>query len=371
MSAPPVTLLVVDDEPSVRDVMTRVLAGAGYRILSASSGAEALVLLEREHAHVELVVSDLQMPGMDGAELLREVRRRGPEVGTVIVTGVSELNTAVGLLQAGALDYITKPFGIDEVVARVGQALDKRRLLAENRRYQLHLAELVRQQAVRIEELFLEAVQTLVDALEAKDAYTRGHSARVSAYAASTAAALDLPKADIELIRLGAELHDVGKIGVREAVLLKPGRLTDEEYTHIMEHTVIGARILAPLFKNAPLALSIVRSHHERMDGKGFPDGLIGGQISLVARVVCVADSFDAMTSGRTYRAPRGPAEALIELRQSAGTQFDPQVVEAFIRAYGNDVPLPIQTPRMQRRSLPNGIAWTPDSPFGDELRSE
>ena len=370
MSAPPVTCVVVDDEPSVRDVVTRVLMGAGYRVLSASSGAEALVLLEREHTDVELVVSDLQMPGMDGAQLLREVRQRWPDIGTVIVTGVSELNTAVDLLQAGALDYITKPFGIDDVVARVRQALDKRRLLTENRRYQVHLAELVRQQAVRIEELFLEAVQTLVDALEAKDAYTRGHSARVAAYAARSAEALGLPKEAIDLIRLGAEMHDVGKIGVREAILLKPSRLTDDEYTHIMQHTVIGAGILAPLFKNAPESLSIVRSHHERVDGKGLPDGLMGDQISIFARVVCVADSFDAMTSGRTYRAPRTPAEALAELQASAGAQFDSKVVEAFIRAH-RDVALPIQTPRMQRRSLPEGVAWSPSPQPEDALRHD
>ena len=355
-----VTCVVVDDEPSVREVMSRVLEGVGYRVLPVSSGREALALLEREHPHVELVISDLQMPGMDGAELLREVRRRWPDLGTVIVTGVSELNTAVELLQAGAYDYITKPFGIDDVTARVQQALDKRRLISENRRYQDHLAQLVRQQAVRIEELFLEAVQTLVEALEAKDAYTRGHSARVSSYAASTAAALGLLPAEVNLIQLGAEMHDVGKIGVRESVLLKPDRLSDQEYQHLMEHTVIGAKILAPLFKNAPQALSIVRSHHERYDGTGFPDRLKGQEIPLYARIVCVADAFDAMTSGRTYRHARGPADAFREMQAHGGKQFDRDIVEAFIRAHDGGAQLPIPTPRVARRSLPQGIAWVP-----------
>lgn len=356
MNEQQVTCLVVDDEPPVRQAMVRVLEGAKYRVVSAESGAAALAVLERES--IDLVTSDLQMPGMSGAELLETIHRRWPEVAIIMVTGVAELNTAVQLLQAGASDYITKPFAVDEVRARVRQALDKRRLLIENRRYQLHLAELVRQQAARIEELFLEAVQTLVHALEAKDAYTQGHSARVSAYAGGTARALGLQEGEVQVIELAAELHDVGKIGVRESVLFKPGRLTDEEYRHIMEHTVIGARILAPLFKNAPQALAIVRSHHERLDGLGFPDGLKGDQVPYYSRVVSVVDAFDAMTSGRTYRPAMKVDRALAELTANAGSQFDPDIVSAFERAFsGPGERLPIPTPRIVRRQLPQGIA--------------
>jgi response regulator RpfG family c-di-GMP phosphodiesterase len=356
MSDPKVTCLVVDDEPPVRQAMVRVLEGAGYRVIPAESGAAALAVLEREP--IDLVTSDLQMPGMSGAQLLETVHRCWPDVAIMMVTGVAELDTAVQLLQAGAFDYITKPFAIDEVRARVRQALDKRRLLIENRRYQLHLAELVRQQAARIEELFLEAVQTLVHALEAKDAYTQGHSARVSAYAGRTARELALPDSEVQLIELAAELHDVGKIGVRESVLFKNGRLTDEEYRHIMEHTVIGDRILAPLFKNAPQALAIVRSHHERLDGLGFPDGLKAGNVPFYARLVSVVDAFDAMTSGRTYRAALPVDKALSELNANIGTQFDPDVVAAFVSAYsGSPSSLPIPTPRIVRRQLPQGIA--------------
>lgn len=347
--------LVVDDEPRIRNALARLLGAVGYRCEQADSGRSALTALEREPAPV--VLTDIRMPDMDGVALLHEIRRRWPEVAVVMLTAVAEVETAVACLQAGAYDYIPKPFQVDEVRARVSQALERRRLILENREYQEHLSEMVDQQAVRIEELFLEGVQTLAHALEAKDAYTKGHSARVAAYAGRIAAVLGLPDAEVQLIELGAELHDIGKIGVREEVLHKPGRLSDEEYRHIMQHTVIGARILEPLLKHAPQILAMVRSHHERMDGTGLPDGLRGEEIPLHARVVSVADGFDAMTTGRPYRPPRGVAEALDEIRQGAGTQWDGAAVDAFLAVCRDVDPLPIPTPAVSRRRVPQRVA--------------
>src|SRR5438132_1537096 len=188
------------------------------------------------------------------------------------------------------------------VLVRLLEALDKRRLILENRMYQEQLEQRVQEQARRIEELSLERLQALVHALEEKDPYLRGHSVRVANYSFGIGRELGLAPAALDLISLGAELHDLGKIGVSEAVLHKPGKLTDVEYRHIMEHPVTGARILGPLMRDAPAALAIVRSHHERLDGKGFPDGLKGDEIPPEVRVVTVADSFDAMTSLRPYR---------------------------------------------------------------------
>lgn len=355
MAADGLRCLVVDDEPRIRAALARLLEAAGYRCEQADSAQTALAALEREVAPV--VLSDIRMPEGDGVQLLHEIRRRWPDVAVVMLTAVAEVETAVACLQAGAYDYIPKPFQVDEVRARVAQALEKRRLILENRQYQHHLADMVDQQASRIEELFLEGVQTLAHALEAKDPYTKGHSARVAAYAGRIAAVLGLPDPDVQLIELGAELHDIGKIGVREAVLHKPARLTAEEYQHIMQHTVIGARILEPLLKHAPQVLAVVRSHHERPDGSGLPDGLKSDEIPLHARVVSVADGFDAMTTGRPYRPPRNVAEALSEIRQGAGTQWDGDAVEAFLAVCRDADHLPIPTPVISRRRVPQRVA--------------
>ena len=333
----------MDDEDKVRDVVARVLAGEGFECFQAASAAEAISRLEREA--VDLAVLDIQMPVMDGTQLLAEIRLRWPETGVVMVTGVSDVHTAVACLTHGAMDYVAKPFEVDEVRARVRQALEKRRLIRENREYQLHLEERVKAQAAKIEELFVLGVHSLVQALEAKDQYTRGHSARVAVYALGIARELDVDEDTQAEIKLGGELHDIGKIGVREAVLQKPGPLNEEEYLHVMEHPAIGERILAPLLREHPMVLSVVRSHHERLDGAGLPDHLQGDAIPLVARLASVADAFDAITTGRPYMRSRPPEEALAELRRCIGWQFDADCVEAFARAFPDPAHLPIPTP--------------------------
>lgn len=343
--------LVVDDEPRLRRVLVRLLEGEGFRCAEAGSGIEALVELEREPA--PLVISDLRMPEMDGVALLREIASRWPSTAVIVVTAVAEVESAVACLRMGALDYVAKPFHLDEVRARVSQALDKRRLIIENQSYQHHLEDRVQAQARRIEELFLEGVHALVHALEAKDAYTRGHSMRVATYASGIARALGLGVDQLDTITLGSELHDVGKIGVSEAVLHKPASLTPEEYRHVMEHTVIGARILGPLMRDAPGALAIVRSHHERLDGTGVPDGLKGDDIPLEARVVTVADAFDAMTSVRPYRPGLTVPDALRELEARKMVQFDPEIVDAFLKAFPVAEALPLPTPPLRPLRLP------------------
>lgn len=325
----PTVCVLVDDDPELRQAMAHVLEAMGISCIQASSGAEAIDILDQV-GEIPLLISDVSMPGIDGLHLLREARRRYPDMAVVMLSGVREAETAVECLLAGALDFITKPALVGEIRSRIQRALEKRDLLLQNRFYQENLERLVDKQAQRLKELFLEGVQTLVQALDAKDPYTRGHSRRVSHYALKIAERMGFSGQALEDVRLGAELHDIGKIGTREAVLRKPGPLTAEEFTHITEHTVLGERILAPLSRANPTVLSIVRSHHERIDGAGFPDGLQGSRIPWAARIVAVADAFDAMTTDRSYRTSLHPAAAIEELRTCAGTHFDRDVVEVF-----------------------------------------
>jgi response regulator RpfG family c-di-GMP phosphodiesterase len=327
----PTRCVVVDDEPRLRQVLVRLMTRDGFECVDAANGHEAVAALDR--APAALVMSDLRMPGMDGVELLRTVRARWPDTAVVLITAVADVDVAVRCLALGAMDYLTKPFHLEEVRARVRQALDRRRLVLENRNHQRQLEQRVAEQGHRLEQLFLASMQSLADALEVKDPYTRGHSVRVSRYATAIGRVLGLDEDALRDLELGGHLHDIGKIGVRESVLNKPGPLSGEEYAHIMTHPVVGWRLLAPLLRDAPRSLHVVRSHHERWDGRGVPDGLAGEDIPFEARIAAVADSFDAMTSDRPYRHGLTLDAARAELVRCASTQYDPRVVEAFAAA--------------------------------------
>jgi putative two-component system response regulator len=337
--------LVVDDDALVRKSVVRVLGSLGLETLEAGDGIAALNLLERESA-IPLLVSDVYMPRMDGTALIREVHSRWPDIAIVMPTGAAEVATAVDCLTHGAMDYLSKPVLLDEVRARVANALEKRRRILENRflqaSYQERLQASIRELDQRNKEQFVGQIQMAVRMLEKKDVYTRGHSQRVSRYAVKTAMLLGFSGNLLDQIRLGGELHDIGKIGTRDSVLQKPGPLSATEFEEIKKHVIEGEDILEPLRRENPLVLQIVRSHHERLDGTGFPDGLAGEAIPLVARLVAVVDAFDAMTTNRSYRTPRSAGEALEELRRFAGVQFDAAVVTAFHKAFPDPERLPI-----------------------------
>jgi len=325
--------LVVDDEPGVRRSLARMLQAQGFQCFEAGTGLEALDLLERI-GETPLIVSDMRMPELDGIGFLEAVRRRYPDTSVIMLTGLSDTTTAVDCLHLGAADFLLKPISMNELQARVARALEKRALVLQNRYYQENLERRVHEQAQRIQELFLQGVQMLARALEAKDAYTRGHSIRVSHYSVTTARLLGFAGEELDQIRLGGELHDIGKIGTREAVLHKAGTLTADEFGQIKEHPALGEQMLSPLARDTPAVLRCVRSHHERLDGHGFPDGLVGDEVPIEARIIAVADSFDAMTTNRPYRSPWEPDDAVAELRRVSGTQLDPAVVEAFASVY-------------------------------------
>jgi putative nucleotidyltransferase with HDIG domain len=327
----------VDDDDQVRRTLLRILGALGLACREARSGQEALDLLA-EHGEAALLVSDINMPEMDGITLLKAVKQRYPDTAVIMLTGVSDVSTAVECLQQGAMDYLPKPVLVEEVRARAHQALDRRGLILENRflqqSYQERLEAQVRALDLKAKEQFVGQIQMAVRMLEKKDVYTRGHSSRVATYAVKTAVQLGYTGAMLDEFQLGGELHDIGKIGTRDAVLNKPSALSAEEFEEIKRHTVEGEEILEPLRREHPIVMQIVRWHHERMDGSGFPDGLAGDAIPEAARIICVVDAFDAMTTTRAYRASHTLSHAMEELSRCAGPQFDPKVVEAFRRAF-------------------------------------
>jgi putative nucleotidyltransferase with HDIG domain len=339
--APP-ELLVVDDEPAVRDVLGEGLRDAGYSVTLASNGHEALeVMKSRDFA---LVLSDIDMPRMDGVRLLEAVKRANPDVEVVMITGVVDVEIAIRAMRMGASDYLTKPFNFEEVRVTVGRALEHRRLISENREYQRDLEAKVAERTAElrikhreIEGLF-EKLQTsyestleaLAAALDTRDTETQGHSMRVSEYTVRIAQEMGVGEPEITEIRRGALLHDVGKIGIPDAILRKPGKLTPEEWAEMRRHPEIGFRILSGI-KFLEKSLPIVIAHQERYDGSGYPRGLRGDEIPLGARIFAVVDTLDAMTSDRPYRKALRYEQAREEILRNSGLQFDPKVVEIFL----------------------------------------
>jgi len=340
----PVRVLVADDDPAIRGVLHVILAQGGYHVEEAVDGSEALQAFQSRGA--DLILSDLQMPGMSGLELLRRVRALDDTAGFIILTGASTVENAVEALRVQADDYLVKPFNLDEVLLAVERALSYRRLLRENRSYQQHLEDRVAEQARQLEALLMDALRSLASAIETRDDYTGGHVERVARYAAATAREMGLPRDEVRALWVGALLHDVGKIGVSDHVLKKPGKLTADEYDEMKRHPEIGGVIMERSSFLRP-GLPAVLHHQERWDGSGYPRGLRGEEISLQGRIVAVVDTYDAIISSRPYRDASSCEFAMEEIRRHSGSQFDPVVVEAFFRAEAKSFPDDPDTPSL------------------------
>ncbi len=335
-------VLVVDDDLAVRELLAEGLASFGYPARTAGGAEEALEIIERAPPH--LVLSDIEMPGGSGFDLLKKIKSHDPDLDVIMVTGAIDADTAVQAIRQGASDYVTKPFNLEEVQIVVERTLDKRRLIRENRAHQERLEELVAQRTAELVEknrevqrlygelqsTYESTLQALVTALDFRDNETQGHSLRVVQYAMVVAARLSIEEPQLTQIRRGSILHDVGKIGVPDAVLRKPGKLNAEEWEEMRKHPEMGYRMLQHIPFLAS-ALDLVLSHQERYDGSGYPGGLKGEGIPLGARIFAVVDTFDAMTSDRPYRAALSIREAREEIERCTGTQFDPQVSAAFL----------------------------------------
>ena len=325
-----VRVLIVDDEPNIRTVLRIALKPEGYELAEAGDGAEAL---ERfADWPPDVVVSDLLMPRVNGTALLREARARDDTVGFILLTGVGTVADAVEALRLGADDYLLKPFNVDEVALSIRRALRHRALVRENRYYQHVLEERVAELALQVEQLTVDALLTIANAVEARDGYTGGHVERVTRYAVAAGRKLGVEGERLRGMWVAGLLHDIGKIGVPDTILKKPDGLTPDEFEVMKRHPRIGAAILerSPFLRPA---VEGVLHHHERWDGRGYPDGLRGEEIPLEGRILAVADAYDAIVTTRAYRDRRDPEAAVEELRRCAGTQFDPAVVEAFVAA--------------------------------------
>ena len=326
------TVTVVEDEPAVQDVLVRAARSWHYECQSAGCAEQALELLE--HHLTPIVVTDLRMPGRGGVWLVREIRHRWPDVGIIVLTAGQDEDAAQQCLEAGADHFFVKPVKLDElhhVLETTRRTYEARRTNNLSRK---HLERAVRRQTRRVRRTFLSAIETMVLFLEARDRYTAGHSLSVSRYAMRLARKLGLDDRLQRQLRLAAMLHDIGKVGVQEAILNKPGPLNVAERHLVCEHPVIGERILKPIIHDRVILASI-RGHHEHLDGTGYPDGLQGSRIPLLAQIIAIADCYDALTTDRAYRAAMSIPDALETLQQSAGSHFQPELIHTFVGLVG------------------------------------
>ncbi len=324
----PASLLIVDDEESIRTALARYLTQHGFEVTTAASGPEALAVLGRQK--ISAMLLDVRMPGTNGIDLVPQALEIEPNLAILMLTAVTDATTAALCMQRGAFEYLIKPIDLVDLARAVERALRRRATLIETAQVNQWLKEEVairaaevRRERATLERVTIATLEVLVNALEAKDPFSRGHSARVADLSAMIAAELGMSDEEVEVIRTAGRLHDIGKIGIREEVLAKQGPLTPAEYEHVKDHVIIGTQILAPL-AHLHAAITCMRSHHERWDGQGYPDGLKGEEIPFGARIIGIAEIFDALTTSRPYQEKMPANFAVDRLRDLVGTAVDP-----------------------------------------------
>jgi len=328
-------ILIVDDDLAVRELLHEIFRSNGYRCWLAANGREALEIFEAEHP--PLTVTDMKMPVMDGLEFIRQARALDRDAVVLVLTGVGDVRTAVASLTSGAFDFILKPVDPDHLLGAADRALQRRRTLLLRREQQALLerrvAETVHELEAtvrRLDDTYRTTLEALGSAIDTRDGGTQAHSQRVRGYSLTIARAHGVPEDRLRDIEHGVLLHDIGKIGIPDAILLKPGPLTAAEWAIMRRHPEIGRQVIekVPFLRGA---VPIVYHHHERWDGAGYPLGLRGEAIPLGARIFAVADALDAMTFDRPYSRAIPLEDARREIGRCAGTQFDPAVVDTFL----------------------------------------
>jgi putative nucleotidyltransferase with HDIG domain len=332
----PARVLVVDDEAPVRSMIGATLQRQGYDVQLAISGSQAVEMLGQ--GPFDLVLTDIVMQDGNGIALLERIHVDQPQLPVVMVSAIHDISVAIDSMRRGAYDYLLKPFEREHLVATVQRALDHRQALQDSHNYQQNLeqvvrarTEMLRQAMEDLEHSYDVTLEALGDALDLKDSETEGHSKRVTAYTIALARAMGISPVDIKIIARGAFLHDIGKMAIPDEILRKPGKLTSEEEEIMRDHCTRGYHILRkiPFLSEAA---AIVYTHQEHFDGNGYPSRLRGNEIPIGARIFAVADAMDAITSDRPYRKARSFDEARQEILRCSGTQFDPNVVEVFLK---------------------------------------
>jgi putative nucleotidyltransferase with HDIG domain len=329
-------ILVVDDEAHVRSMIGATLERLGYDVQLAGSGREAQEILAGNA--FELVLTDIVMHEGNGLVLLERIHAQQPNLPVIMVTAIHDISVAIDSMRRGAYDYLLKPFEREHLVATVQRALDHHQALQDSHTYQQNLeqvvharTEMLRQAMEDLEHSYDVTLEALGDALDLKDSETEGHSKRVTAYTIALARAMGITPVEIRIIARGAFLHDIGKMAIPDEILRKPGKLTAEEQEIMRDHCTRGYHILRkiPFLSEAA---AIVHTHQEHFDGSGYPSGLSGSEIPIGARIFAVADALDAITSDRPYRKAASFDIAREEILRCSGTQFDPDIVEAFLK---------------------------------------
>jgi putative two-component system response regulator len=317
-------ILIVDDELGPREALRMILKD-DFSLSFAKDGKEALEFLSKNIPDV--IVMDIRMPRMDGIQTLQTIKKIQPDIEVLIVTGYASVDSAMKAIKFGAYDYISKPFDKDEILKAIQKGIEKRKKNLEEKRIIQEFHE-IRQRLIRN---YTSTITALIEAIDVKDSYTAGHSNRVSKLTGKIAEEMNLSRKEVDIIQHMALLHDIGKIGVHEDILRKEGQLEEHEWNEFKNHPINAIRILQHIdFLEGHL--DAIRSHHERYDGLGYPDGLKGNEICLGARIISVADSWDAMQSNRPYRKSLEKEKAIEELIRNSGTQFDPEIVKVALK---------------------------------------
>lgn len=345
-----VKILVVDDDPQMLDMIgSALISREKYDVKLASDSETALKYIQEND--FDTVISDINLPGMDGLELLSRISIIDSNIPVILITGFAEVSTLQNAIKLGVYDFLKKPFSLSELQISVRQAVQKHHLLIQNKLHTENLELLLEQKATELYEAnlllelnFVRTVLAMINALEASDIYTKGHSERVTNISLIIGQTMKLSTSELKSLRNGAIFHDLGKIGIYQTLLHKPTTLTYDELNLIRQHPLIGEKIIRPIALDKEIT-NIVSQHHERYDGAGYPHGLKSHDISLLAKVVSIADSYDAMTSSRSYRDVFTHSQASDEIQRCSGTQFDPVCVEYFIKAAKGQDFKTIETP--------------------------